>query len=103
MTKGEYHSRLYYRDTQIEVQLGDVVRIKRWFRNDLEGVVCYLPGISPKHPEMEYEDVQQWGIRGADGSVIVACYAPEQLQPKRNIVFVRRGDSRGLMPDAELL
>jgi hypothetical protein len=52
---------------------------------------------------MEYEDVQLWGIRLADGSVLEMCYAPEQLQPKRNIVFVRRGNSPGLMPNEKLL
>ena len=103
MSDDEYHSRLYYRDTQIEVRLGDEVRIKRWFRRDLEGFVCYLPGASPVHPEMEYEDVRQWGIRLTDGTMLEMCYAPEQGQPERNIVFVRRGDSPGLMPDEELL
>jgi hypothetical protein len=98
----DYHSRLYYHDTKIEVHLGDEVRVKRWFRRDLEGYVCYLPGAGPIHAEMEFEDVHQWGIRLTDGTVLQIVYSPEQGQPGRNIVFLRRGNSAGLMPDEEL-
>jgi len=94
-------SRLFYR-TGEEVKLGDRVRMKRFLRRDLEGKVCYLPGISPRHDELEYEDVKQWAIRTDDGSVYPILYDPENFQPPKRIVFVARTDDQGLQPSEVL-
>ena len=40
-------TRLCYHGTNVEIRPGDRVRLKRWFRSPLDGVVCYLPGVSP--------------------------------------------------------
>jgi hypothetical protein len=98
-------SGLFYHGTGDEVQLGDRVRLKRWFRSDLLGVVCYIPGISPRHSDLEYEGVRQWAIRCDDGSVRPMSYDPKSPygQPTKSIVFVCRGSESSLQPDEELL
>lgn len=98
-------SGLFYSGTTDEVRLGDRVRIHRLLRRDLMGTVCYIPGISPPHPDLEYDDVRQWAIRLDDGTVLAIGYSPEHRlgQPKRDLILVNRsGDSRSLMPDEEL-
>ena len=89
----EKTSRLYYAGTQMEVMLGDVVRLKRWFHPAVAGVVCYLPGISRPHPDLENEDGKHWAIRLSDGSLCPMAFAPENPygQPAKSIGFVRRG------------
>lgn len=97
-------SRMFYHGTNDEVQVGDRVRIRRWFRSDLYGTVCYIPGFSPQHRDLEYEDVKQWAIRLDNGTVLVTCYYPEGRfgQPRKNISLVKRG-SGGQLDPAEVL
>jgi hypothetical protein len=96
------HSRLYYHGSDIDVQLGDVVSIKRFLRRPVRGVVCYIPGICARHSELEYGDVQQWAIRRDNGCVYPIIYAPEQIQPDSDIVFVARGITGAVTPDEPL-
>jgi len=96
-------SKLFYHGTANEVKLGDRVRLKRLFRSDLGGVVCYIPGLSPKHSELEYEDVRQWAISADNGSVYPIVYDPENFQPPKRICFVNRGTGGELTPDDALL
>ena len=95
-------SGLFYAGTAFEVRLGDQVRLRRWILRDLEGVVCYIPGLSQAHPEMEYENVRDWGIRLGDGSVLTIPYLPAQLQPPKRLELVARGPDPGL-PSTERL
>lgn len=101
-------SRLFYFGTNEEVRLGDRVRIRRWIRKDLEGVVCYIPGVSPKHPELNSKDMPQWAIRIADGSLLLIGYAPDHRlgQPDRSVILVARGSAgggdRGVLPTEKL-
>lgn len=92
----EQHSRMFYHGTRVEVMLGDKVIIKRWFKKNLNGVVCYISGISVPHPDLE-EGGPQWAIQLEDGALRVAGYEPENKygygQPKRHIVFVCRGEA----------
>jgi hypothetical protein len=81
-------SRLFYHGTSDEVCLGDRVRLRRWIRRPLEGVVCYIPGLSPIHREI---GADQWAIRLADGSLSVTVYSPTQAQPRPHIELVARG------------
>jgi hypothetical protein len=101
---GQQRSRLFYNGTHDEVQLGDRVCIKRWFFREQYGTVCYLPGLSDPHPELENEDGKQWAIRLDDGTVLVMGYSPEDNygQPKKNLVLVNRGSGGGLAPDEVL-
>ena len=95
---------MYYTGTSDEVRLGDKVRIKRWLRRDLEGTVCYIPGLSPPHTELEYDDVRQWAIKLADGTVLAMCYDPDHRlgQPGKDLSLVERSDTPGIEPDEVL-
>ena len=96
-------SGLFYAGTATEVELGDRVRLKRILRRPLNGVVCYIPGISKKHSSLEYEDVSQWAIRADNGSVYPILYDAERFQPPRHIVFVSRGDQVAVLQATEEL
>jgi hypothetical protein len=98
------NSGLYYYGTGEDVRLGDRVRIRRWIRSDLFGVVCYIPGISSRHPALEYEDVAKWAIRLDDGTVFAMGYDTVNKfgQPKKNLVLLSRGQDRLLDPDETL-
>ncbi|MBX2852441.1 MAG: hypothetical protein KTR15_11935 [Phycisphaeraceae bacterium] len=94
-------SGLFYYGTEEEVAIGDRIRIKRLFGKDLKGVVVYIPGISPKNSDLEYEDVKQWAIELSNGELNVMLYAPNHRlgQPKKNIFLVSRGESEGVKPE----
>ena len=94
-------SGLFYA-TGEEVRLGDRVILKRLFGRDIEGVVSYIPGISPKHEDLEYEDVRQWAIRSNDGSVFPILYDPERFQPPKKIRFLSRGYPETIAPGEPL-
>lgn len=100
-----FDSRLRYRESGEEVQLGDRVTLKRFMRRPISGVVCYLPDVSPRHSEMEFEGQRHWAIELADGSVLSWLYLPTELQPSKRIAFVGRAIEskiRGLQPEDEL-
>jgi hypothetical protein len=63
------------------------------------GVVCYIPGISPRHSELEYDNIKQWAIKTDDGSVYPILYDPIGFPPPKHIVFLSRGEDSGLKPD----
>jgi hypothetical protein len=95
-------SRLYYHRTNVEVELGDRVLLKRFLRKSIRCTVCYIPGISPIHSELEFEDVKQWAIRASNGCVYPILYDPANFQPPRRIVFVERGHTELLNSDEPL-
>ena len=82
-----HSSRLFYFGTREEVRLGDRVQIRRLLRRPLDGVVCHIPGVSPRHRELE----DKWAIQLADGSLRVMVYSPDEAQPRRKIRLVSRG------------
>jgi hypothetical protein len=93
--------RLYYCGTETAVQIGDLVEVKRgWFGRYERGRVCYLPGISKPHPEMERDGTAYWAIELEDGTVVSWIYLPERIQPGRRIRFIARGSqpAPGLSP-----
>ncbi len=89
---------LFYYNSTVEVCLGDEVRIRRWLRRPERGVVCYIPGLSPRHEEMEYDDVRLWAIRCDNGNCYPILYDPDRFQPPRRIEFVARGTGPLLEP-----
>ena len=94
---------LRYYGTQEEMRLGDVIRIRRWFHRDRHAVVCYLPGVSPMHPELEFGDIKLWAYRTAVGTIESLPYLPVQspCAPK-HITLVERGRTKGLSPTEPL-
>ena len=97
-------SGLFYFGTNVEVELGDVVRIRRLLRRPLNGIVCYLAGISPKHPQMDIWGCERWAIESENKSVYAWIYILNnpKCQPSKRIEFVCRGESKGRTPDIEL-
>ena len=97
-------SRLFYHGTDTEVQVGDRVVIKRWFWRRQFGHVCYIPGISQRHSDLEYDDVKQWAIRTDHRIVYAMVYAPDHRlgQPSKRIEFLGRTDTPGITPDYPL-
>ena len=95
-------SRLFYYGTSTEVELGDRVHLTRILRRPKEGTVCYIPGLSEPHSELEYEDIRQWAVRSDDGCVYPILYSPETFQPPKNIKFVSHGSGNLLEPDEHL-
>jgi len=95
---------LFYYGTDIDVQLGDRVIWKRFFRSNVEGTVVYIPGISPRHPDLECEGVRQWAVELDDGSIMLMLYWPEDKkgQPRSNIKFKSRGTRKSLPPETRL-
>lgn len=91
MTSEASSSPLFYFGSRDGVRLGDRVRIRRWLRRSLVGVVCYLPGVSPRHPELEDSDgCREWAIQLADGSLRCMGYFPDQIQPAKKIGLIAR-------------
>ncbi|MDP1579315.1 MAG: hypothetical protein Q8M02_03495 [Candidatus Didemnitutus sp.] len=86
-------SGLYYWNTDIEVMLGDVVQVKRWFSTE-QGIVAYIPDLSPKRKDVEDEALgSDWMIRRSKGGFWSMGYAVETPPGKyrKNIRFIRRG------------
>lgn len=95
-------SRLFYFSSEVEVELGDRVLWSRFMRSPLKGIVCYIPGLSPKHPMLEYEDVAHWAVRTEDGAVFPILYDPDNFQPPKRIRFLGRGETEILGQDERL-
>jgi hypothetical protein len=87
----KHSSGLFYHGTTVDVQLGDVIIKKRFLRKGIEGVVAYIPGISPLNDELEYNGMKQWLMKMSDGTYRMAIYDPARCQPGKSIKFIRRG------------
>ena len=83
---------MYYAVSGEEVRLGDRVRIHRWLRRNLEGEVCYIPGLSPKDKRFEWRGQRRWVVQCDDGTLWQMPYLPEHFtgQPPNHIVFLGR-------------
>jgi hypothetical protein len=91
MDSPKTHSRLFYFGTKTEIMLGDEILWKRFMRRGIRGKVSYIPGISPKHSDFEYEGIKQWAISLEDSQILMMIYHPTECQPKKNILFLNRG------------
>jgi hypothetical protein len=97
-------TKLLYYGTNIDVRLGDRILWKRLFGRHVEGTVVYIPGISPRHPDLEREGIRQWAVELDDGRIFLMLYWPEDKkgQPRSNIKFKSRGNSKSLPPEVRL-
>lgn len=82
-----------YFGTDVEVRLGDAVKMRRWFRN-VSAVIVYVPGISQPnaffgrhHVGVRTEDQRYYGIIVEEGGILW-----------KTVVF----NARGVAPPSEL-
>jgi hypothetical protein len=56
------------------------------------GTVCYIPGQSAPHAELEdkQEGYCYWAILTDDGTVLSWLFAPQDIQPSKNIQLMGR-------------
>jgi uncharacterized protein (UPF0254 family) len=85
--------RFVYKKTQEDVRIGDRVLVYRLFRRKVPATVVYLPGVSPPHPELEYEDIKHWAMRLDNGQLRVAGCMSEGIEELGRIELLARGDA----------
>lgn len=96
-------SKFKYYGTSTQVELGDRVEVRGWFGVKYRGFVSYIPGISPKRREFEYEDVRQWAITSEDGTTYPILFDPERFPPPKQIRFIERTSNKQALPNHELM
>jgi len=91
----------YNNEDKTPVQLGDRVTIRRFLFWKYSGTVVYVPGISPKRKDMEYNGLQWIAVKYDDGSFVQEVVDPEIHELcNKNVKFISRGDqSVGITPD----
>jgi hypothetical protein len=82
----------HYFEGNTEVQVGDRVTLKVWFRKRV-GRVVYVPDISAFNPEFEYNGMKWVGIRLEDRSLVATPILSATGNLKKKIKFVERDSS----------
>lgn len=96
-------SGLVYFGTQDEVRLGDRIRMRAFLVLKLEGVVCYLPGVSAKHRDMEYEGLRHVGVELRSGEVRQLHWPAGRSELPRGITLLERcAQFHPLTPNVQL-
>jgi hypothetical protein len=86
-------ARLTYRNSDVQIRVGDEVILKRFFLAPIAGVVCYVPGDAKPHPQFEIDGLSYWAVELRNGTVVSWPYVPGELQASRRVVFRARGDA----------
>jgi len=96
-------NQITYADGIHGVEIGDHVSTRLWFRLFLKttGRVVYIPGVTPKSPQMEHHGLRWVGVKTASGSVYGAVVDPITHRLQRSIIFEKRdsGSVDTLKPD----
>ena len=99
----EAESRLVYFGTSDDVRLGDRVRVRAFLFLKLEGVVCYIPGVSARHEDMEYAGLRCVGIQLQRGEVRKLHWARGETSLGKGVSLLVRGQPyKPLDPDERL-
>jgi len=93
---------IYYYGGTIEVQLGDEVSARDFLLRK-NGRIAYLPGVSKKNRNMEYDGLSWVGIRFPGGTFSGSIVDPVSFQLKKSICFLRRSSEpvKELEPDED--
>ena len=86
---------LTYHGTSVPVLVGDHVQFRLgllFWRGWQAGRVQYVPGISPKNDELEFNGLTWVAIHDARGEQSGHVVLPGTGQLRRNVRFVRRAD-----------
>jgi hypothetical protein len=93
-------SGLIYNGTDIEVRLGDRVKVRRWLLWHKEGTVCYMPGISPANSQfVSVEGILYWGVLLDDGTLVCWPRFPGDSHTGGAVSLIRRADSGTKPPE----
>jgi hypothetical protein len=87
----ETMQRLTYFGSDTEVRLGDRIRYRAFLVLKLEGVVCYIPGVSPRHSDMEYDGLRHVGIRLRTGELRQLHWPAGQTTLGTGVTLLERG------------
>jgi hypothetical protein len=89
-----------YFENNIEVELGDRVELRGWFRKR-SATVNYVPGISEYHPEMEHNALYWVGLAFDNGTFSGAIVDPDTGCTRKRLVFLGRGSMNSVEPIPE--
>lgn len=91
---------IYYSDGMTSVLLGDYVEKRIWFKRKV-GRIVYVPGISKRHQEMEFNGLSWVGIQIEGGPFVATVVDPYNKRLLKKIKFLRRDerDIREIQPD----
>ena len=98
--------KIYYHGGEIEVRLGDLVETSVFLFWRCQGRVVYVPGVSPKHPEMEFGGLVKVAIKTEDSGMIGTVVIPETRTLRKKVKFIARdpdGRFEEVKPDEVLL
>jgi hypothetical protein len=84
-----------YHGTKVPVLVGDYVEFKLWlffWRGWQAGRVQYVPGISPKNNDLEFNGLTWVAIHDARGGQSGHVVLHKTGQLRKNVRFIRRAD-----------
>ena len=84
---GEGTVAVRYFGGKVEVQLGDCVSLRVWFRKRI-GRVVYVPGVSPRNPAFAFNGLQWVGIRLENGSLVKTIVLSKTSDLEKDITFI---------------
>jgi hypothetical protein len=87
-----------YHDGVTEVRLGDRVATRYFIFLKAEGRVAYVPGISPKNNEMEFDGLTWVGIRTTYAGTIGTVVLPDTQTLQKSVRFLGRGPADASCP-----
>lgn len=92
---------VHYHGGKVATHVGDRVELRGFVRKR-RGVVNYVPGISPKHAEMEHDALHWVGVTFDNGTFTGVLVDPDTGCTRKGLVFLGRGslDSTRSLPDA---
>ena len=91
-----------YHDGITDVRLGDRVTTRYFIFQKAEGRLVYVPGISPRNDEMEFNGVTWVGIQTTNAGPIGTVVNPETFTIQKCVRFLGRdpdGDFKSIKPD----
>jgi hypothetical protein len=92
-----------YFGTSDEVRLGDRIRSRTLLILKTEGVVCYLPGVSQRHRDLEYEGCRFLGIQLPNGEIRKLLWPAGESSLDKRVTLLERGQPyEPLSPDVQL-
>ena len=87
-----------------EVFLGDKVTCRHFLFWKREGQIAYVPGISERHSQLEFNGLS-WVVIRTGKTLVIPVVDPNTYALKKSICFIQRGkldDTLLITPDFEI-